>query len=304
MSNQLLLILLAFHVLICLLFFGINIAANGLQDSIYKLIIIFFMPVLGLAFFMMSAIIHKTIKRKEGELEDYLKTLHSYEHVYQEESIDFEREINTVPLRDMLQVDDASQKRDYLIYILKKDFSGHINGLQHALKSDDSETSHYASAALMEIKSQFESMIQNAEENYRHDSKNQDVLKEYIAVLKKYLISKLADSIDYYDFQDKYAHALAALIENFEAEKGDYTEKISADIFLDDYESAARCCSFFIEKYPDSEEPYIAYLKLNYALNDFEAFSNTISELRMKKITISDELEDMVGYWERSKVCL
>src|SRR4030042_1776780 len=69
--------------------------------------------------------------------------------IYFEESVDFEKEINTVPLEDSLNFSDNKSKRAYLIYILKKDFISHIKGLQKAIKSQDTETSHYAAAALV-----------------------------------------------------------------------------------------------------------------------------------------------------------
>ena len=304
MSNQLLLALLAGHIFICLLFFGINIVINGLQDSIYKLIIVFFMPGLGLLFFTVSAAVNKFIRRKQGELESYLKALHSHDHIYQEEAIDFEKEINTVPLNDTLQFSSSKQKREYLIYILKKDFTGHIKGLKKALKSDDSETSHYAAAALMEIKKQFESMIQNAEEDYKNGTKDSKSLEGYIMALKKYLSSGLADSVDLYDFQDKYAIALGQYINKYNAPQDYYSEKISAEIFLGDYEAAADYCNLFKAKFPDSEKPYISSLKLNYRLKDRQAFEKILAEIQGKAIESFGDLASIAGYWEREKVCL
>lgn len=304
MSNQLLLALLAGHIFICLVFFGINIGFNGLQDSIYKLIIVFFMPGLSLLFFILSAIINKFIRRKNGELESYLRAIHKHDHIYQEEAIDFEKEINTVPLNDMLLRSGSRQKRKYLIYILKKDFAGHIKGLKRALKSDDSETSHYAAAALMEIKRQFESMIQNAEEDYRAGIKDSQSLKVYIMALKKYLASGLADNVDFYDFQDKYALALEEYISKYEAPEEYYSEKISSEILLGDYESAAQYCNLFKAKFPESEKPYISCLKLNYKLKDSQEFEKLLSEIQNKNLAVSGELAVITSYWEREKVCL
>jgi hypothetical protein len=304
MSNQLLLALLTGHIFICLIFFSINIVFNGLQDSIYKLIIVFFMPGLGLLFFLLSAAINKFIRQKQGELESYLKALHSHDHIYQEEAIDFEKEINTVPLNDTLQFSSSKQKREYLIYILKKDFTGHIKGLKKALKSDDSETSHYAAAALMEIKKQFESMIQNAQDDYKTGAKDSKSLEGYIMALKKYLSSGLADSVDLYDFKDKYALALGQYINKYDAPQDYYSEKISSEIFLGDYENAADYCDLFKSKFPDSEKPYISSLKLNYRLKDRQAFEKLLAEIKEKSFAASDEFAEIAGYWEKEKVCL
>ena len=167
MSINSVLAVIVIHALVCLIFFIINIRKNGLQDSIYKFAVIFFIPVLGFLILGISAIIRRYIKKSDEELDEFLRSVHGGEHIYHEEAIDFENEINTIPMEDSLEFSDNKTKRAYLIYILKKDFTGHVKSLQKALRSDDSETSHYAAAALMEIRKEFEVMLQNAGEKYQ-----------------------------------------------------------------------------------------------------------------------------------------
>ena len=148
--------ILVIHFAICIIYFAINIKFKGLQDSIYRFIVVFMLPVVGFLFFIVTAISGKFAKNTDNILESYLKYIQDKKHVYYEENIDFEKGINTIPFQDSLYFSDNKDKRAYLIYILKKDFIKHIKGLQKAIESDDSETSHYAAAALMEIKKHFE----------------------------------------------------------------------------------------------------------------------------------------------------
>ena len=122
MNINILLVLLAIHILICLVFFIVNIPKNGFQDSLYKLILVFLLPVFGFLFLMISAVIRKTVKKSGEELEVFLKSVSGGKYIYHEEAIDFEKEINTIPLEDSLEFSDNKTKRAYLIYILKKDF--------------------------------------------------------------------------------------------------------------------------------------------------------------------------------------
>jgi len=133
---------------------------------------------------------------------DYIKDKNRVDYI---EGIDFEKEINIVPLEDSLIFNEDKIKRSYLIHILKKDFVSHIKGLKKALENDDTETSHYAAAALMEIKNQFELMIQSAGKRYERDKDDVSVLQEYIDILKKYLNSDVPDKVDYFRYLKEYS---------------------------------------------------------------------------------------------------
>ena len=293
---------LIIHSLICLIFFAVNLKISGFQDSIYKVIVVFFLPVFGILFFIISGILNKSVKRSEYALEDYLKYIHDKSHIYHEEAIDFEKEINTVPLQDTLEFQDNKGKRAYLIYILKKDFSRYIKGLKKAIKSKDSETSHYAAAALMEIKKQFELLIQSLSEKYYNDRANLNYQLEYADVLKKYLRSEVADRIDYYEYLSKYSEVLEKLLLSHKTVEQYFTDKISADIELGDYESALKFCKLFLEQFPNSDKPYLSFMKLFYIVKDYKFFKKILNEFKKKKISMTEQGEKIVKFWEVSDI--
>ena len=316
-----LLALLVIHTLVCLIFFIINIKKNGLQDSIYKFAVVFLMPVFGFLFFLISAIIRRTVKKSREELEDFLKSVHGGKHIHHEEAIDFEKEINIVPMGDSLEFSDNKTKRAYLIYILKKDFTGHVRSLKKAIKSDDSETSHYAAAALMEIRKEFEIMLQNAEEKYSKAKKaaigiesvngntpttREDLYaaaEEYALVLRKYLKSKIADRVDYYDYMSRYSDILEFLIDGDRSKPSNFMDKISIDIELDDLQRAFDYCKLFAKHYPENENAYLAFLKLFYITKDYRSFKKVISIIKDKKIAMSEKSLNKLAYWEGSQLC-
>jgi hypothetical protein len=316
-----LLVLLVIHTLISLIFFIVNIPRNGFQDSVYKFIVVFFIPVFGFLFLLISAIIRKTVKKSGEELEDFLRSVSGGKHIYHEEAIDFEKEINTVPLEDSLEFSDNKTKRAYLIYILKKDFTGHVKSLKKAIKSNDSETSHYAAAALMEIRKEFEIMLQNAEEKYIGAKKastgmsieNGDaevpsddletVSQEYAAVLRKYLRSNIADRVDYYDYMGKYSEILESLIDKDKSNQQNFIDKISIEIKLDDMQGAFEYCKLFAKYHPESENAYLSFLRLFYATKDYISFNKVVSLIKEKKIPLSEKSLNQLAFWEGSQQC-
>jgi hypothetical protein len=187
---------------------------------------------------------------------------------------------------------------------LKKDFSGYIGSLQKAIKSKDSETSHYAAAALMEIKKEYEVIIGSAGEEYSKSKKNHsgeiDLLpaRNYAEILNKYLESGIADEIDYYDYLNKYSELLEFLIKEESENEKYFMAKITADIKLGDHERAFEYCKMFAGYYPENENSYLTFLKLFYVLKDHNSFNKVISVLRKKNIHISEDMMHKLEFWE------
>jgi hypothetical protein len=301
-ENYLPLILLAYFI-VCLLYFGIIVKFESFSISIIKFIIVFLLPVIGFLLIIVFNASGRVIVKSDKEIKEFVAFTHKRNFIYHEEAVDFEQEINTIPLQDSLKFNDSKAKRSYLIYILKKNFSGHIYGLKKALKSGDSETAHYAAAALMEIKNQFENKIAFEKENYEKDSESIETVKKYAATLKDYLKSGIADSIDYYDFLNVYSILLDKLISIGVKNEQYFEDKISAAIIFGEYESALGCCRKFLTAFPESEKPYICYLKYFYAIKDYKAFNNAIKKIKAKSLSSAQKLESIISFWEGGRVC-
>ena len=301
MNNNLVILLVIIHSGISLIYFAVNIKFKGLQDSFYKLFLIFFLPVIGLLFFIVSSILNKIPNRSDSIVDSYIKYIKGQKHIYYEEAMNFEKEMNTVPMEDSLNFSDNKSKRAYLIYILKKDFASHVKGLQKALKSQDTETSHYAASAIMEIKKQFEILLSNAFEKYRSDKNNISIVQEYVSALKKYLKSGLADKMDYYNYLEKYSAALSGLLSRHVTNEDYFMDKINSDMELHDYKSAESFCRIFFKHFPNSEKPYLAMLKLYYLSHDFKSFTKVSRVLKSKKIGLTEYGESVIKFWEGSK---
>jgi hypothetical protein len=301
MNNNQVILFVIIHSVICLIYFAVNLKFKGLQDSFYKLFIIFFLPIAGLLFFIVSAILSKIPNRSDSIVDSYLKYIREKKHIYYEEAVDFEKEMNTVPLEDSLNFSNNKSKRAYLIYILKKDFASHIKGLQKAIKSQDTETSHYAASALVEIKKQFEILLASAHENYKNNMDDIIAIQEYVNTLKKYLKSGLADKVDYYDYLEKYSAVLSKLLSRHVTNEAYFVDKINCDMELKDYKSAEDFGKRFFKYFPNSEKPYLALMKFYYLSHDLKSFANVSKVLKNKKIGLTEYGESVIKFWEGSK---
>jgi len=274
----------------------------GLQESIYRFVIVFLLPVFGFLYFFIDMITNRFAKGSDSIVKSYLDYIKDKNRVDYIEGIDFEKEINIVPPEDSLIFNEDKIKRSYLIHILKKDFVSHIKGLKKALENDDTETSHYAAAALMEIKNQFELMIQSASEKYERNKGDVSILQEYTSILKKYLNSDVPDKVDYYRYLREYSIVLEKLLSKHKTSEVYFTDKISCDIELRDYDSAGEFCQRFLNYFPNSEKPYLALMKLKYFTHNYKSFAEVLSNLKETNFVLSNQAKNIINFWERNYI--
>lgn len=102
-------------------------------------------PVVGIMFFVVGMLIKIIFFRATVDLDD---VIFSKERVRQTVKADEERERNIVPIQDALAVSDKADLRHLMLDVLKGDISESLSAISLSLDSEDSETSHYAAAAL------------------------------------------------------------------------------------------------------------------------------------------------------------
>jgi len=295
-------LIIEIHLAISLIYFAVCLKYMGLQESIYRFVIVFLLPVFGFVYFFIDMITNRFIKSSDSILKSYLDYIKEKNRTDYVEGIDFEKEINVVPMEDSLIFNEDKIKRSYLIHILKKDFISHITGLKKALENDDTETSHYAAAALMEIKNQFELMIQSASEKYERNKNDVSVLQEYASILKKYLNSDVPDKVDYFRYLKEYSGVLEKLLSKRKTSEDYFTDKISCDIELGDYDSAGEFCKRFLSYFPNSEKPYLALMKLKYFTKNYKSFTGILNNLKKADLNLSEHAKNIINFWERNYI--
>ena len=287
------------HLLISLIYFAFCLKYLEIQESIYRFIIVLVLPVFGLIFFILVGIFKKIIKVSDNILESYEKYIKDSDEISYVKGIDFKEEINIIPVTDSLFLSSNKEKRSYLINLLKKDYSSHIKVLRKALVSDDTEISHYAGAAIMEIKKQFESLLKSANEKYENNKDDIEVLREYIDIIKRYLNSGIPDRVDYNEYKITYSYILEKFLLKNPAIKEYFSEKISCDIELGNFESAKEFCKKFSFYFPNDEEPYLMLMKFFYATNNYKSLNKVIDFLKNTKLKLSEKIKNILNYWER-----
>lgn len=286
------------HLGISLAFLIFTIRPRGLQEAMFRFMIVFFLPVAGLIYLIVTSLVNKTIKSSDKNVKEYIDYIEDLTHIHYVKDIDFEQEINIIPAQDSLNFNEDKTRRSYIIYILKRGFIKHVESLKKALGNEDSETAHYAAAALMEIKNQFDELLASLSRKYSADSDAIETLEEYVGVLKKYINSGLLEKTSYDGYLRLYSKLLGELLSLYKGKRSYFADKIDADIGLKNFKEAREYCSQFEKSFPNEADPLLASMKLNYAIADHENLFSDIQKLRRSNLPLGPREKDIVSFWE------
>jgi len=287
------------HILISLIYFAFILYRENLQQSVFRLIVVLLLPGAGIIFFMLSGLFSRVLKETENIEKSYQDYIKDKGHIHYVEDIDLQNELNTLPLVDLLTMGTQHQRRLSLVQLLKKDYSRYIGVLQKAVSNEDSETSHYAGAALVEIKKQFEKLLHSANEEYKNNSSDLSAIRNNIDAIKKYLLSGLPDKIEEKEFADNLSYLLGKYLEKDQARKQYFIDKIKLDLDLENYEHAREYCKKFCRRFPDEQEAYFMLLKFFYATSNLKSLKKVSDYIKDKQFNLSEKNRKMIDYWER-----
>ncbi|MBW7474748.1 hypothetical protein K0T92_08315 [Paenibacillus oenotherae] len=214
------------------------------------------------------------------------------------ERVDVKKEVNMVPLEEGLVVNDLFTRRRLLLDVLKEDIDQDmIPLLEQAVNNEDTETSHYAVTAVMEIKRKLMLSVQKWSVEYQNNKDDSGVVLEYAHAVKQYMTSGFMDRRMHNTYRKTYASLLSQLIESEARSEALFVEKLNCEMELANYSEALRVSELFRKHYPESEKAYVTALDLYYRLKMKEAFFETLEQLKALKIRVSNSALTIIRYW-------
>ncbi len=261
------------------------------QMVFIRFVITMVLPILGFVFLMVIDIGLKS-KGKEHDFDFNQISSSSKYSIF-----DLNNKRDIVPIQEALILNDNIVKRDLVINMVKDKRLNNINGLKLALQDEDTETSHYAASAIMQIKSEFENKIKEISVKYAQNNNDSELIKEYINILKDYIDSGLMEKQMEIRLKNDYSKLLAQIINLGIKEKDYYIMKINIDLDMEDYQQARYFCNLFLDKFEKLEDPYLLYMKLYYRLKDYNMLNKKMEELVELPISLSNEALNKIRFW-------
>jgi hypothetical protein len=203
-----------------------------------------------------------------------------------------------VPIEDALVLNDKITIRKLIMNTLKGDDYTHLSFFKKAVKDKDTEVSHYAAIAIMEVKRKLIITIKLLESKYELGDKKDSLISEaYAESLKKYTESGLLDNRSYRKYMYAYSKVLQNIINTKNVEEIYYEAKIQCDIYMKKYDETISICRKYMKEFPKSDKPYILLLKIYFLKNNKIKFDEVMKELIGSNIRIESESLEIARFW-------
>lgn len=263
------------------------------ENRFVKTIIVTFIPIFG---FVLSYLLFKTPSRLQKEEESQEENEELSSLLPSGGKIKMEREINFIPFQDALLSSDNQLKRSMLIDSLKNG-DNNIGILTKAIKSEDSETSHYAATAIMEIQKKYIASLQSSIKRLGESPSDYEAMDDYAKTLTKYIESGLLDKETALHYRERLSSLLEDLLNSPLKCRQYYVEKIHCDLELGRSDKTEYYSQLFLESYPYDEQAYITALKVYYAAGNLNKLNDVLDTLRRTPIQLSPKGFRALHFW-------
>lgn len=208
---------------------------------------------------------------------------------------DIEQELNLIPVNEALAVNDSGEKREFVLNIIKEDMAANYKTILPALGDSDSETSHYAAAAAMEMQRRMRKEIDRLT---RLLEAGEPVEQRLLDSLKSYAESGVLTKRDMLFTKRNYISVMkkGILREPALFDNGYYLTM--AQYLMEDGQTEA---AVLILNERLAEEPaeklYEKLLEIYHTTGNEEAFVDTVQSMRESRIVLSPEALSRLRFW-------
>ena len=176
----------------------------------------------------------------------------------------------TVPLEEAMVVNDEKVRRKLIVDVLNHDPKRHIDLLKKASMADDTELSHFATTAMMNIQSDYEEKIGSG------------------------LVSGIIRKI----YCDKLAEVLSRLVQIYPERRHYRLQWIRIRIESDQLEGVEEDLSYALKKWPDYVPFYRQYVALAQHKKDGELLERVLERVEKNGAFLSRKDREWYAFWK------
>lgn len=249
------------------------------KESWVWLVWVLCLPVAGFVFLAVSRFTKKAAEEtQDSATAESPMTVAAEIGMYRQ--VDLNKELNIVPMEEVLILNDKSTKRRMLVDALKDESIKQMRILEQAVLNEDTETSHYAATAILEIKRKLQSSMQELSKEYGRGRRDLAIMAPYADAIRMYMESGFLDERSIRKYQYLYSHILEGLVDHHPDQHDYFVAKINCDLALGDYDEARMYCKTFQKHHPNSEMPYILEMKIYFAVRNYKKLQGALAKLK------------------------
>ncbi|MDQ6420727.1 hypothetical protein RB620_14950 [Paenibacillus sp. LHD-117] len=290
------------------LWFGLYVLASALllairyrkswQEGLLRLIVVVAIPIIG---WLLPLFWPKRLYANAGhDFHDYMTKQHEehkLHHVGIYSETESAKELNVIPIEEALLVSEHQDRRRVMIDLLKQDSVHYLEILQTAVRNEDTETSHYAVSAIMEVKRKLLLSIQDLSVQFENRKEDEYVVRAYAEVLKGFLRSGFLDERTVVKYQYTYIEVLNQMIKLSKQAEWAYKDKMETEINLGLFVVAESTSLHYLDQHPESEDAYLCLMKVYYLTRSSSKLNHTLEQLKQSPVRLSNHALTLVRFW-------
>ncbi|OAB47257.1 hypothetical protein [Paenibacillus antarcticus] len=271
---------------------------DSLRDWSLKWLIVTALPVIGWLFpvFWPKRWFQSKSEGLGAELfEDAEEPLMQMNGIYN--MVEVEKELNVIPIEEALIVNEYAARRTVMINVLKQDSMNYMDILQKAVSNEDTETSHYAVSAIMEMKRKLTLSLEELSLKYESNKDDAHILRTYSDVLSNYMKSGFLDERTLRKYKFTYILVLDQLITILPEDDSAYIEKVDTELEVGALLDAEKTALLYLNRRPHSEEAYLCLLKVYFYMKSYSRLQEILNSLKSSPISLSNRALTLVRFW-------
>jgi len=253
-------------------------------------------PIFGLLIYIIPHIMFKiTHKRNIYDPRDLLT--HQLNENYVSRPL-VDEELDIVPFEEAMAVGTTDEKRSLLLDVLKRDMLRSSKIAKSALNDKDSETSHYAAAATMEIYRKLKINVQEIETKFLADKTDQAIRREFLDALYEYIASDVLSRRDYLINATKFVQLFNDTRNTNEEvlQCKDYLRQVDFLLELNNPYNAETVAKKAKQLFYN-EDVYLKLMEVFYKVKNQTEFSKVFEELKKANISLSNHGLETIRFW-------
>lgn len=284
------------NTIIAILYMAVMYIKTRLPYVLQRGLIMIVCPVTGIFCYLFSFLLGLFSKKQEVDYDALSMDKTRKEFL---EQVDKEREMEVLPLEEVLTVSVTKDRRRAMLNMLKMDISEKLNLVRKAVENEDSETSHYAAAALTDVFNKFNLELNELQVQYDNDRSDKKTNMEFLDVVLRILNSGGLIGVE----ETKYYYMYINLVINLDKFHPEaitetyYAMMVKALQKVGKLKEAEDWAEISLSRQPDAEQSYLNVMYMKYILGKEEEFEKVLNKLTSSNIPLSQKGLDIVRFW-------
>lgn len=234
--------------------------------------------------------VESTKLKNEKELDDLLGK--------EDELYDARRKTGDfVSAEEVFLLNDNEDRRKAVLSILVDNKKHYIETIKLAAANSDTETSHYATATIMQVINEFQDNLSRLQQLISNENATEEEYRQYIQALVEFLDMEVMDPQLLHHYRVLLKEGCETAFEKFGC-KDLYNDYIRNLIKSENYTLAMEVADRLIAQGQEDDELMLLRMNLYIESKDHVGLENYIAHLKGLKKSFSPEVREFIKFWE------